>query len=199
MNNQQTFYRRRRAKSLWRIFGEAILTGIILALLGAAALTFSASQVTSTANNVQVIDGDSLRVAGKNIRLWGIDAPEMQQVCKNRIGSYACGRAAQQHLRKLTHNKALICKGLGNDQYQRLLAVCRSGSTDLNAMMVRDGFAFAYGGYGYEEAAAREAKAGIWEAENELPKNYRKRTKAQMELAPGIVDALYHWLTSYVW
>lgn len=198
MNNQQSFYRRRRAKPLSRIFGEAILTGVILALLGAAALTFSATEVTSPAQNVRVIDGDSLRVGNKDIRLWGIDAPEMQQQCKGQKGDYACGKDAQKHLRKLTQNKILTCKGLGNDQYQRLLAVCRAGQTDINAVMVKDGYAFAYGGYAFEEAQAREAKAGIWENENELPQNFRKRTRAQMELAPGMLDALYQWLNRFL-
>ena len=39
-----------------------------------------------------VTDGDMIRIDGYRIRLHGIDAPEMEQVCKNSRGSsYRCG------------------------------------------------------------------------------------------------------------
>ena len=33
-----------------------------------------------------VIDGDTIKVQGKKIRLFGIDAPELKQICKRKNG-----------------------------------------------------------------------------------------------------------------
>ncbi|MGL4406723.1 MAG: thermonuclease family protein [Notoacmeibacter sp.] len=194
MSNRRYFYRRYRPVPLWRVFGEAALAAIILGLLSAAALTFSGSEVRSLPGQARAMDGDSLRLGDEEIRLWGIDAPELQQQCRNTQGSFACGREAQKQLKKLITNVNLVCKGLGRDRYDRLLGVCRIGTKDINAEMVRGGFAYAYGGYTVEESQARATKAGIWQAENERPKSYRDRTKADMDAAPGLLDAIYQWV-----
>jgi endonuclease YncB( thermonuclease family) len=53
-----------------------------------------------------------------------------------------------------------------NDVYRRTLAVCRIGDEDLNAWMVREGFALAFvkysEAYANEEAEARKAQRGLW-------------------------------------
>lgn len=196
MIKRQFFYRRRQGLPIWRVFLDAMLAAIILGLAGAGVLSFSGREVTSRSGQVRVIDGDSLEIGTDKIRLWGIDAPEFKQQCQSRQGPYECGREAQRHLRVLALNATLICKGLGRDRYDRLLAVCRNGNTNINAAMVRGGFAYAYGGYGFEETAARSEKIGIWAADNERPKRFRDRTKASIDLAPGVFDALYQWLVS---
>ena len=32
---------------------------------------------------LRIIDGDTIVIKNQKIRLWGIDAPEMKQICKN--------------------------------------------------------------------------------------------------------------------
>ncbi len=192
--NKRRFFHRCRPKPLWRVFGDSMLAAIIFGLISAAALSFSGSEVRSLPGQVHVIDGDSLRLGGDEIRLWGIDAPEFKQVCRGKKGNFACGRDAQKQLRTLVQNASLKCKGLGRDKYDRLLAVCRNGKIDINAELVRGGYAYAYGGYGAEEDIARAANIGIWVTENERPKSFRERTKAAVDLAPGVMDALYHFI-----
>lgn len=194
MNNRRYFPRRTRPLPLWRVFGDAMLAAIIFGLVSAAAMALLGTEVRSTAGKAHAIDGDSLRIGKDEIRLWGIDAPEFKQECKKGQGAYACGREAQKQLRALIAKAALVCKGLGKDQYDRLLAVCRQGKVEINAIMVRNGYAYAFGGYYAEEAAARAGKRGVWAADNERPKAYRDRNKAEIDLAPGIMDAFYQWL-----
>jgi endonuclease YncB( thermonuclease family) len=194
MNNRRYFYRR-RPLPLWRVFGDAMLATIIFGLISAAIVPLMGTEVKSSAGQVRVIDGDSLRIGTQEIRLWGIDAPEFKQECRSRQGNYPCGREAQKQLRILVQDVALTCKGLGRDKYDRLLAVCRAGKTNINAALVRAGFAYAYGGYSAEESVARNAGSGIWATNNERPKAYRDRNKAEIDIAPGMLDALYQWLT----
>ena len=171
-----------------------MLAAIILGLIGAAALSFSGSELRALPGQARALDGDSLRIGNDELRLWGIDAPEFKQECKGAQGKYLCGREAQKQLRVLIENSVLSCKGLGRDKYDRLLAVCRKGNIDINAELVRNGFAYAYGGYQSEENQAKRAKRGVWAGNNERPKAYRERMQADLDLAPGMLDALYHWL-----
>ncbi|MDZ4762094.1 MAG: thermonuclease family protein [Alphaproteobacteria bacterium] len=46
-----------------------------------------------------VFDGDTIRMGDASLRLWGIDAPERSQVCRDHIGApYPCGELARNHL-----------------------------------------------------------------------------------------------------
>jgi len=48
---------------------------------------------------VSVIDGDTFEMAGKRIRLHGIDAPESGQQCKDANSkSYRCGQMAAKQM-----------------------------------------------------------------------------------------------------
>ena len=59
----------------------------------------------------EAIDGDSLRVAGQEVRLKGIDAPEISQYCKNHVGrDYACGVEAKRWLNARLQRGAVSCR-----------------------------------------------------------------------------------------
>jgi len=121
----------------------------------------------------RVIDGDSLRVAGEEIRLVGIDAPEGRQTCRKGGADWNCGRAASDALRARIGRKALKCDVEGLDKYGRLLAVCMRGSEDLNGWMVQQGWAVSYGRYAGAERDARSARRGIWNSEFDRPQDWR--------------------------
>src|SRR4051794_36138869 len=74
--------------------------------------------ITGTAH---VLDGDTLEIGTTRIRLFGIDAPEGAQTCKDpRGGTWACGRSARRALERLTTGQAVTCRGRGIDDYGRL-------------------------------------------------------------------------------
>ena len=127
------------------------------------------------AGAARAIDGDSLVVAGREMRLKGIDAPEYRQSCEIDGKSVACGRQAAVALRRWLARGPVTCVGGEMDRYGRLLVVCRINGQDIGADMVRRGFAVDFGGYPAEEAAARKDGAGIWAGTFEQPQLYRRR------------------------
>ncbi len=132
-----------------------------------------------TAWNARAIDGDSLRVGGQEIRLLGIDAPELFQTCRDASGrEWACGREAHRQLHALISRGRLNCVSRAKDRYGRVLATCSAGQVvDLGEAMVRAGFAviFMSGQYQAAEARARAEKRGIWQGYFERPQRYRRR------------------------
>jgi endonuclease YncB( thermonuclease family) len=127
-----------------------------------------------------VIDGDTIDISGTRIRLLGIDAPESAQSCTDgNKRSWLCGRAATRELKDLIAGRPLACEPSGLDRYRRVLAVCMlPDGTDVNAWMVRQGWALAYGystPYRSEEAEAQAAKRGIWTGTFMAPWDWRHR------------------------
>lgn len=121
-----------------------------------------------------IIDGDSVVVAGIEMRLLGIDAPELFQTCGEWSAVYACGAKAKQHLLQLIGNKPITCKYNKFDKYHRALAYCYLGDTLLNLQMIKDGWAVSYYSFKKAEAAAKKAKIGIWQSNFMQPKIWRK-------------------------
>ena len=114
---------------------------------------------------VIVVDGDSLEIGKKRIRLMGIDAPEYDQFCKNEKGRlYPCGKQSAQYLQDLIKNKEIKCHIHKKDKYDRELCTCYADGQDINAEMIKSGQAIVYleSNYQSEQATAQKEKKGIW-------------------------------------
>jgi len=134
----------------------------------------------------RVIDGDTIDIAGERVRLEGIDAPETAQTCpRSDTGAWACGKGATQALRKLIAGQEVGCQRRGTDKYGRVLGVCFVAGRDINAQMVRDGYAWAFVKYSrsyvHEEAEARAMRAGIWQGNAEPAWDFRAKRWAGAE------------------
>jgi endonuclease YncB( thermonuclease family) len=129
------------------------------------------------------IDGDSLRSGNEDIRLLGIDAPELSQRCSKNGQEWACGRAAHERLKQLVMRNDVRCEAKGRDRYGRTLARCSAGGADIGDTMVREGLAlnFMEGGYERHERDARIARRGIWAGEFDLPQEHRRRTQPRAQ------------------
>lgn len=155
-------------RGTWRLI--AILCGaIILGIIR----NWPGDVPDHVAGRAHVIDGDSLNVAGHEIRLVGIDAPEWRQICVRRGSDWSCGQAASRALKRRIAGARVVCDIENVDRYERLLAVCSIGDLELNVWMVRNGWAVAYGRYGPDERRAKQARAGIWASEFDRPDVWR--------------------------
>lgn len=121
------------------------------------------------------IDGDSLRLNGRELRLLGIDAPEYRQTCRRGDREEPCGRLARDRLASLLATGPVSCRISDEDRYGRGLAVCETAGTDISAALVRDGWAVAYGRYDAQEDEARKAGRGVWGSRFEAPADWRAR------------------------
>ena len=130
------------------------------------------------AGRARVIDGDTIEVGAVRIRLFGVDAPESAQRCLAGGRHWPCGEQATRALVRHIDSRSVACEERDQDRYGRIVAVCRYGGQDVNAWLVREGWAMAYrrysSAYAGEEASAKVAKRGVWRGEFVPPWDWRR-------------------------
>lgn len=123
---------------------------------------------------VAVADGDSLTVLvkgrEKEIRLYGIDAPERKQ---------AFGQKAKGDITALCAGKSVDIEEIDQDNYGRAVAWVVVDGRSVNESLVASGYAWVYRAFCRDqqrcprllqlEKSAREAKRGLWRYRDPLP------------------------------
>jgi endonuclease YncB( thermonuclease family) len=136
-----------------------------------------ASSATPFYGLAQAKDGDSLQVGNREVRLFGIDAPEWDQSCTRAGKQWACGQEAAEQLSKLVTGRDVRCIAVDTDKHGRTVARCTVGTTDVNRTMVATGYATAYRRYSMDyvsaEQSAKANKRGIWSGTFEMPSEVR--------------------------
>lgn len=126
---------------------------------------------------VSIHDGDTLTVRHGDqllkVRLFGIDAPEMDQ---------AFGAASRDHLRRLALERTVQVKVQARDAYGRNVAKVSVAGVDVETEQVRSGMAWVYRKYSRDplllalESEARAARRGLWADQNpRTPWSWRHR------------------------
>ncbi|WP_316979778.1 thermonuclease family protein [Shumkonia mesophila] len=129
----------------------------------------------------QVTGGDTLKVEGERIRLFGVDAPESGQACTRADGrSWPCGAEASAALKRLVAEAGgqVSCIIEVRDAGGWAVSTCEAGGLDLGAAMVRSGLALAGRQYSARyaalEAEAKHRGAGLWAGSFEAPWDWRR-------------------------
>ena len=153
---------------------------MVLNRIIAVALVLLVCATGNTAAELIITDGDSLILDGERIRLFGIDAPEGGQRCKDARGlEYDCGASATAALVKIIAGQPVRCDPQDRDRYRRSVSTCYAGNVDIGAEMVRQGHALAFIRYSTRyvglEAEARAAGRGMWAGTFEPPWDWRRR------------------------
>jgi endonuclease YncB( thermonuclease family) len=167
---------------------QRLKTGFILKILTTIFLTavmafpqHSQAKPQQITGRAVVHDGDTIRIGDARIRIWGIDAPELTQICTQNGKVVECGVIAGNALRTIINGQALICSKKGMS-YNRVVAICTVNGRDIAAEMTRLGMAFDYkkysgGAYDNQEKSAQDIQAGIWNMQIQTPEDWRKCNK----------------------
>jgi endonuclease YncB( thermonuclease family) len=170
-----------------------VIFGIVLLVAAAWVAALLDPLPPRFAGVAEAADGDSLRLQGDRIRLLGIDAPELDQLCWDAAGAeWPCGRAARDELARLVAAGPVDCQPEGADRYGRTLARCSVNQIDLGGGVVRAGLALATDGYGAEQSAARSQKIGLWQGRFVDPKTWRDQGPSG-DPGPGVLESLWTW------
>lgn len=155
---------------------------LMFALLWALAVIGPASAQQGIAGVASIIDGDTIEIHGQRIRLFGIDAPESSQLCVRPTGErWRCGQQASFALADRIGRATVRCEPRDIDRYRRVVAVCFSGSADINRWMVANGWAVAFRRYSLDyvvdEDAARRGRINIWSGDFAMPLDWRAQRR----------------------
>jgi len=154
---------------------------LALSCLGAS-LFLSLAVGVALAVADEVVDGNTLVVEGQPMRLFGVDAFELQQTCLDGRGEpWHCGVAAKAALAELVQDQAVACTVIddsaADDAYVARCTV--RDEVDLGGYLVRAGLALAdrdvADDYVPLEQSARAAAAGAWGGTFVPPWVWRRR------------------------
>jgi len=133
----------------------------------------------------EVIDGDTLVLQGRRLRLRGVDAPDLQQRCWLKARLYDCGGIARAALLDLTAGSEVVCQSLAPGPDETTVARCTAGGYDLSEGMAYTGWAItrdtATTRYRIVEAGARDAGRGLWRGRFVAPWDWRNGSRLPEE------------------
>ncbi|MCA1385603.1 MULTISPECIES: thermonuclease family protein [unclassified Bradyrhizobium] len=139
----------------------------------------------------RILDGNTIELEKTTLRLSGIDAPETDQICLDAHGrKWACGVAARDELIKHSNGRTWDCHTTGVDEYGRSRGRCFIEGEDVNAWMVRSGWALSSPSantYVIYEVVASKAYAGLWSGAFIAPWDWRRRNKGTIIIGASSV------------
>lgn len=146
-------------------------------------LAFAVFAVRAQAGQISgqgtAIDLQIIKIDDKRVMLFGVDSVMRKQTCELDGKPWQCWPAAVHELQTLLDQGPVVCDGVGEpDLYGRLLARCTVNDQSVNEQLVVRGFAIARTNeltdYVAAEAAAKEKKLGLWQAQFVRPSVFRR-------------------------
>lgn len=158
-----------------------------------AVTTGSLQSSSGLEGHATALSGDTMRISGRVVKLYEIEAPERTQSCKRANGrSWNCGEAAQRALERFTRRDTVTCEITRQAAAgQPMHATCRTAAgTDIASELVREGHAFAgtgfFASYSAQQEEAKAGKRGVWDGDAQRPADYREtKWDAAKKKAPG--------------
>jgi endonuclease YncB( thermonuclease family) len=151
---------------------------MVLALCGASASAQDRVPDSVGPAPAQALSGDTLDFGGVQVRLYGIQAPHLDQTCRTRKDKMQqCGRMATLALAEMVRGQKVRCEAKGQDAQGRLQALCFVGWMNLSEEMAASGYAMADPDTGADfvraETFAKARREALWQSEFTPPWEWR--------------------------
>ena len=118
---------------------------------------------------LRVVDGDTLRLSDRVVRLRGLAAPARGETCQEAGGrEFDCGAGSAEALARLVAGRGVSCRIRGRDRFGRGFGQCSTAEreaegVELSGALVSAGWALADDDdFTPQERAARREGRGLW-------------------------------------
>lgn len=143
---------------------------------------FNFSAYPKLSGPAEVLHAHVFYIAGRYVRLYGVDAPDIDQLCADATGSaYSCGENAASWVRGWIDDNPIDCYLLKVEPHGQDLATCMWGKYDIGAALVGSGWGVAktketaiYKPY---ETRAQNQSIGLWQGTFYDPEDWRNIKK----------------------
>ena len=118
--------------------------------------------VAAPAAQVAVVDGGTLRLKDRVVRLSGVNPPARGTECGSGLD---CAAASANALAALLRDDPVACRVIGKDGLGRPFAICEASGKELNQAVIAAGWARADDRQPdllEAEAQARAQRRGVW-------------------------------------
>tara|TARA_B100000686_G_scaffold250354_1_gene260502 strand:+ start:442 stop:957 length:516 start_codon:yes stop_codon:yes gene_type:complete len=165
-----------------------ILYSIILIFFLIKVSSSGSNELNSVSGKAIIIDGDTIKINGENIRFGGIDAPESyffgkKQFCYLDDIEILCGILSKEKLEKKIGKNFVTCLlEKDKDRHKRHVGECYINNESLSVYMVKSGYAFDYpkysnGKFKKDQEFAEYYSLGLWNMKFEYPWIWRKKNR----------------------
>jgi endonuclease YncB( thermonuclease family) len=129
----------------------------------------AADELVAQPAEVAVIDGGTLKLGDRVVRLFGVEPPSRGTPCgMSDNASQDCASAATNALAAMLRDLPVACRVTGVDALGRPYAICQANGAELNTAVIAAGWARAdteQPELKSAEQAARAAHRGVWASE----------------------------------
>ena len=155
--------------------------------------------------SIDVIHPHIFRINGRYVKLFGVDAPDNDQICSDiNEKSYNCGQEAVSWLREWIDDGIVDCYILKINTNGLDLVTCYWGDYDIAAGLVGSGWGIVNSEesnkYASMEKKARRGSYGLWQGTFYTPEDWRNIKRAQNDYtinrkskALSSIKSLFKW------
>lgn len=139
---------------------------------------FNLAAYPKISGSATVINANLFYIGGRYVRLYGVDAPDSDQICSDASGaSYNCGEEALSWVRGWIDDNPIDCYLLKIEPKGQDLATCVWGEYDIGAALVGAGWGIVNAKetdiYRPYEAKAQSEFSGLWQGTFYSPEDWR--------------------------
>ena len=158
------------------------LLGVALAFASAplfAPVSAQELRPKEVSGRASVVDGDTLRIGLAVVRLWGVDAPEIETCRAATVPMRPfCGtphaETSRQSLERIAGTGDIVCREVNRDSFGQMMGECFAGRVNIGVEQIRSGNAVGWPTYlrqdtqrsvafNAAEAEAKAARRGVWQ------------------------------------